>query len=416
MIAMPWTVRRRRRERLRAAVAASGLFDEKWYLDGPRGAGAVRDPVGAFVRKSWRSRADPHPCFLVGYYRSQFPKRADLPRHPLAHYVAEGWKKGLRPNPVFDPRAYLERNPDLRTVPVEPLRHYLNHGWREGRAFHPSFGERPYREAFPTAPPDRAPLVHFLTEGWRTPSRSPRRRGEAGAFDRAAAELAPQVLPAELAAEAISMRELLSDWVGWERKLAEVPEPHLILFLVPGDRIDGDALSKTMNSLTRQVGGFWRLRVPGAVANGSGVSTRLRIIAERCPEKFRFGPCGEGGGCGIAEPPVVVEVLPGGEFPPDATLRIAESASRGDLSEGAVEGMLFDGAGSARIVSPRTRVDAFARIFGSGGTDGILRREFPRSALDYFSTRDPDYWSVQDYIAFLWAEDFLPRRSLERRG
>ena len=71
------------------AVAASGLFDRKWYLEHNND-----------VR---RARVD-----------------------PLVHYVLFGGTEGRDPNPLFDSDWYLQQNSDVRAASINPLLHYCS--------------------------------------------------------------------------------------------------------------------------------------------------------------------------------------------------------------------------------------------------------------------------------------------------
>lgn len=75
-------------------IVASGLFDERWYLDH-------------------------HPDVAA----------SSLPA--LLHYIAYGALEGRSPGPEFDADWYLKRYPDI--VGMNPLLHYIDHGREEGR-------------------------------------------------------------------------------------------------------------------------------------------------------------------------------------------------------------------------------------------------------------------------------------------
>ena len=82
-------------------AAASGLFDEKWYLQ--------RNPdlVNADIR-------------------------------PVEHYMTSGWREGREPSGRFSGRDYLYLNPDIKYALVQPLSHFIFSGIAEGRK-HGSF-------------------------------------------------------------------------------------------------------------------------------------------------------------------------------------------------------------------------------------------------------------------------------------
>ncbi len=80
---------------LREAIAASGLFDPRWYR--------------------------------------QQSTEASLWPSALLHYLLRGWRQGLNPSPLFDGRFYLARYRDVRGSDANPLMHYVLHGQEEGR-------------------------------------------------------------------------------------------------------------------------------------------------------------------------------------------------------------------------------------------------------------------------------------------
>ena len=84
-----------------ALVAASPLFDKKWYL-------------------------------------SQYP---DVKRKKVGaakHYIKYGYKEGRNPSPYFNTKDYLKRYKDIAQSGMNPLVHYLIHGAKEGRSYKPA--------------------------------------------------------------------------------------------------------------------------------------------------------------------------------------------------------------------------------------------------------------------------------------
>jgi glycosyltransferase involved in cell wall biosynthesis len=80
----------------RSQIKASGLFDERWYLE------TYPDAL--------RSRSD-----------------------PLTHYLRRGWREGYSPGPLFDSAWYITRHLDVARDGIEPLQHFVFHGALEGR-------------------------------------------------------------------------------------------------------------------------------------------------------------------------------------------------------------------------------------------------------------------------------------------
>ena len=80
------------------AIAKSGLFDKKYYLNN---------------------------------YRNAIPLGTD----PLDHYLTMGWKEGKNPSKEFKGSEYLKINPDIASANVNPLHHYVETGKKEGRIY-----------------------------------------------------------------------------------------------------------------------------------------------------------------------------------------------------------------------------------------------------------------------------------------
>jgi glycosyltransferase involved in cell wall biosynthesis len=81
-------------ERVAAVVAASSLFDAKYYARHVRNIGGL---------------------------------------DPVLHYIIVGEQMGFAPSAGFDPTYYMERNPDIGQNPICRLYHYIVDGRREGR-------------------------------------------------------------------------------------------------------------------------------------------------------------------------------------------------------------------------------------------------------------------------------------------
>jgi hypothetical protein len=79
-----------------ARLAASGLFDRKFYLE-------------------------------------QNPDIAKTGQNPLLHFLLHGAGEGRDPSPLFDLSWYLAAYPDVAAAKINPLLHYFMHGAAEGR-------------------------------------------------------------------------------------------------------------------------------------------------------------------------------------------------------------------------------------------------------------------------------------------
>jgi glycosyltransferase involved in cell wall biosynthesis len=178
-------------ERLRA----SGLFDEKWYLqEYPDVQALGMDPVehylwlGKRLGRSpsrqlggsnpgsangdrpvpfgrWLVDRKPHtdksslrspttdlplgyeavaPHIDGNWYRSQLTgDEADV--DPVSHFLEVGWKRGLSPNRWFDTVGYIVAYRDVAISGSNPFLHYLRSGLREGRSPNPFFVDRNLR-------------------------------------------------------------------------------------------------------------------------------------------------------------------------------------------------------------------------------------------------------------------------------
>ncbi len=391
---MPWTKRKRRRARALGFVERSGLFDPEWYRKTTGGSAAASESLGAFLKQPWAIHSEPHPCFWPGFYRSWLTEGRRVPGNPLAHYAEEGWRRGFWPNPVFDPVVYLENNPDLKEVSIEPLRHYLEHGWKEGRIFHPSFEVEAYRKMFPMMPVGMSPLEHFLRDGWRTQPRRGRKRGGSGMFDEWMIAIARWRLGDEDAETLRSLQKYLDPYQQMERRTMEWTEWPAVRFSVAEG--EGLGVLETVNALTRQMGGPFRIVIDKKVRFSREEARRLRILAARRP------------GCAMvlgetswmehsATEEGIRVFLDAGVCPmPETTVLLADAFQSGDPGGCDLEG-LFTGSGRIAAV--------FYDRNGSGATSGeIWRRTVeagsnscPLAFREYFFQRDPAFWTLHDF-------------------
>jgi hypothetical protein len=108
------------------AVAASGLFDARWYLACNIDVAAAKlDPVDHFCKYGWREERAPNTWFDPGWYLAQNTDVAAHGLNPLLHYASHGEQEGRRPSPYFDPTWY--RSAHGLPADTSPLRHYLTH-------------------------------------------------------------------------------------------------------------------------------------------------------------------------------------------------------------------------------------------------------------------------------------------------
>jgi glycosyltransferase involved in cell wall biosynthesis len=122
---------RREDERL---CAASGLFDDDWYLNqNPDVAQSTITPVSHYLCWGAREGRDPHPLFDSDWYLRQNPDVDATGINPLVHYLRWGATEGREPSALFDTGWYLAQNPDVRASGLNPLAHYIRECAAEGR-------------------------------------------------------------------------------------------------------------------------------------------------------------------------------------------------------------------------------------------------------------------------------------------
>lgn len=86
-------------------------------------------------------RLDPHSpeyrtiaasgLFDAKYYLREHREVAEAGEDPLAHFCREGWRKGFDPSPSFSVTSYLARNRDVKDAGVNPLLHYVRFGLKQ---------------------------------------------------------------------------------------------------------------------------------------------------------------------------------------------------------------------------------------------------------------------------------------------
>jgi len=141
-------------------IAASGLFDEAWYIkENPDVARSGLNPLFHYVRFGASEGRVPLKGFNAARYVANMAEREPVARNPLAHFVLHGGpddllSKGLltgfstsaikmamdRLNamPIFKADEYIALNEDIKSrggrLDVDPLNHALVYGFPEGRS------------------------------------------------------------------------------------------------------------------------------------------------------------------------------------------------------------------------------------------------------------------------------------------
>jgi glycosyltransferase involved in cell wall biosynthesis len=113
-------------------VAASGLFDQGFYLDQlPDKGRNVKDSVKHYLTQN----KDYAPCryFSDSHYRTAYAEVSQLRYNPLEHFVRYGEALRYNPGPDIDALWYLESNDDVLDAGISAYRHFVHHGLAEGR-------------------------------------------------------------------------------------------------------------------------------------------------------------------------------------------------------------------------------------------------------------------------------------------
>ncbi len=148
-----------------AVLAASGLFDENYYLVANHDVtDAGLDPLLHFCAFGWKEGRNPNPYFDTNWYSATNPDVAPLKVNPLIHYLLVGEPRDRRPVVYFDPEWYRKTN--AISERASPLAHYLanRHGQlvSPNALFDPAWfmanNERPL-------PRRRDPFAHYLFAG-----------------------------------------------------------------------------------------------------------------------------------------------------------------------------------------------------------------------------------------------------------
>lgn len=159
---MGWWAAARRRlgaatatRRARRIIAASGLFDPRWYGE-QAGLPAATATIDHYLTVGEPRGWSPHPLFDVAWYRRQVKGAARSQLGAFAHYLRRGAERGDPPHEVFDRDWYLAQAPDAVRHPTGLLGHYLEVGGPAGIAPNPWL---PARAAPGTGPRSELPAV-----------------------------------------------------------------------------------------------------------------------------------------------------------------------------------------------------------------------------------------------------------------
>lgn len=153
----------------RSLIAASGLFDEKFYREQIGGAGlGLEDPLDHFILKGWKLGFNPNPFFNCNYYSAQAALAGlEVTVNPLLHYLLVGAKLLVPTSKFFDSSFYVSNYSDVLETELTPLSHFLQFGLFENR--HPvslSCGLESMRsrraEIYPAGSKNISPLIAEL--------------------------------------------------------------------------------------------------------------------------------------------------------------------------------------------------------------------------------------------------------------
>ncbi|MDM0090033.1 MULTISPECIES: glycosyltransferase [unclassified Variovorax] len=171
-----------------ATLAATGLFDESYYLATYPDVAHGNQPLHHYCAFGWRAGLDPSAEFSTRYYLESYPDIEEAGMNPLLHYALAGQEearhtlpKHLRKRPaekvaaeceairrteLFDEAFYLAMYPDIRPVPQDPLHHYCERGWLEGRDPSDMFNTEAYLSTYQDIDESGLnPLWHYAVAG-----------------------------------------------------------------------------------------------------------------------------------------------------------------------------------------------------------------------------------------------------------
>lgn len=154
-------------------VAREGGNALAHYYASGRSKGYLRSPADLAGLSRQVALIRDSGLFDPDFYARQCPEVATSELDPLQHYVSGGYRLH-NPHPLFDRDWYGAQAPVIHTEGLNPVVHYLEHGAEKGFDPGPWFETRWYRRTYLRTLPDANPLAHFLADGGRRTSPSPR--------------------------------------------------------------------------------------------------------------------------------------------------------------------------------------------------------------------------------------------------
>ncbi len=170
-------------------IAASGLFDSKWYNSQyPDVKKAGVGPISHFCEYGWKEGRNPSEMFNTRYYLDANPDVTQANMNPLLHYLQYGRAEGrsaipekmkgeenhqnekyvdlIRKSSYFDSEWYLQKNIDVKMAKLDPAEHFFSSGWQEGREPSTQFSIEKYLLHYPEVSESGLnPLLFYILYG-----------------------------------------------------------------------------------------------------------------------------------------------------------------------------------------------------------------------------------------------------------
>lgn len=169
-------------------LAATDLFDERFYLASYPDVAHGGRPLHHYCAAGWRAGLDPSAEFCTRYYLERYPDIGKAGMNPLLHYALAGRQEArhtlprplrkraaeqvaaeceaIRQTELFDEAFYLAMYPDIQPVPQDPLHHYCERGWLEGRDPSDMFSTEAYLATYQDIGESGLnPLWHYVVAG-----------------------------------------------------------------------------------------------------------------------------------------------------------------------------------------------------------------------------------------------------------